>query len=136
MATVSYKRLRSAIHSAAHHAVSGLCYVHPHLGQACNNARLKSAYVNLLKAEIAPPSIRRTRSIELATDALREKFREILLSERIDTKLLATAGIMFKFSEDRYPSGCFIEVQVKEGRKLEIAVGQIGKKAEIIEEST
>ena len=37
---MSTKRLRNVIQSTAHHAVSGLCYVHPHVGADGNSAKV------------------------------------------------------------------------------------------------
>jgi hypothetical protein len=73
----STKRLRSVVHSTAHHAMSGVCYVHPHLGEARKRVGAKRVSVDLLQSIIAPALDPLPREIELSTNALRERFSEL-----------------------------------------------------------
>jgi len=132
----SIKRLRSVIQSTAHHAVSGLCYVHPHLGEKCKETGIKSIGVNLMKpgfdAEL--PSI--TKELELSTNALREKFNELLTVENIQASEIKSAYATFDFLRGRWPTSCYIEVVTSEGKKAEVAVDSSGKTAEVLHASS
>ena len=75
----SSKRLRSVVQSIAHHAASGLCYLHPHLGKFCKNISLNKISVNLISESLEPPFQETSREIEISVSSLREKFEEILI---------------------------------------------------------
>ena len=128
----SIKRLRSVIQSTAHHAVSGLCYVHPHLGEECKKSGIKKISVNLMTQDFDPelPSI--TKELELSTNALREKFSELLAVENIQSSEIKNAYASFGFLRGRWPTSRYIEVITTEGKKTEIAVDSSGKTAEAL----
>ena len=132
----SIKRLRSVIQSTAHHAVSGLCYVHPHLGEICKKHGIKSIGINLLEPgfNLELPAI--TRELELSTNALREKFDKLLVVENIHPSELKSALAIFNFLRGRWPTSCYIEVETTEGKKTEVAVNSSGKTAEILHASS
>lgn len=120
------------IQSTAHHAVSGLCYVHPHLGEACKELGIKDISINLLEPEINPRLQNVTKEIELSTDALRQKFKELLEVEHISTFEIENAFTTFNFNQGRWPSSCYIEVTTKECKKVDVAVDSSGKTAEVL----
>ncbi len=128
----SIKRLRSVIQSTAHHAVSGLCYVHPHLGEWCKELGINSTGVDLLKPgfELESPSI--TKELELSTNALREKFYELLAVENILASEITGAYATFSFLRGTWPTSCYIKVVTVEGKIAEIAVDSSGKTAEVL----
>jgi hypothetical protein len=126
------KRLRSVIQSTAHHAVSGLCYVHPHLGKACIDIGIQTISVNLLKSGFEPSLLKLTKELELSTNALREKFAEILNAEDMDVTKIKKAYALFNFYKDHWPSSCYIEIITQEGKKLDVAVDSMGNKAEVL----
>ena len=132
----SIKRLRSVIQSTAHHAVSGLCYVHPHLGEECKKSGIKKISVNLVTPGFDPelPSI--TRELELSTNALREKFSELLAVENIPASGIKSAYATFGFLRGRWPTSCYIEAVTIEGKKTEVAVDSTGKTAEVLHASS
>lgn len=74
----SAKRLRSVTHSTAHHSVSGLCYVHPHLGLVCKERGYRGIAVNLLAPGFNPELKDISRELMLSTSALREFFRGVV----------------------------------------------------------
>jgi hypothetical protein len=133
---ISIKRLRSVIQSTAHHAVSGLCYVHPHLGEECKKSGIKTINVNLMNSSFDPelPSI--TKELELSTNALREKFNELLSIEKIYASEIKSAYATFAFLRGRWPTSCYIEAVTVEGKKTEVAVDSSGKTAEILHASS
>ena len=132
----SIKRLRSVVQSTAHHAVSGLCYVHPHLGEECKKTGIKTISVNLMTLGFDPELPSTTRELELSTSALREKFNELLAVENIQAQELKSASATFGFLRGRWPSSCYIEVVTFEGKKTEISVDSSGKTAEILHASS
>ena len=123
----STKRLRSVIQSTAHHAMSGLCYVHPHLGDACKKAGITKININLLNAGFDPilPSI--TKELELSTNALRDKFKELLDVESIQNSEIEYASAIFELPQGRWPTQCYIEVKTNDGKKSDITVDSSGK---------
>jgi hypothetical protein len=129
---VSIKRLRSVAQSTGHHAVSGLCYVHPHLGEVCKALGLTLADIDLLAGKVLLDRVDLPRPLELGTRALGEKFSEILDSENIDRGTLSTARVQFQFRGSRWPVSCYVRLATTEGKIVEDAVSQDGRRAEII----
>jgi hypothetical protein len=130
--TVSTKRLRSVAQSTGHHAVSGLCYVHPHLGEMCKAMGLTLADIDLLAGKVVLDRVGLPRPLELGASALGEKFIEILDSENIARATLSSARIQFQFRGSRWPVSCYIRLETTEGKIVEDAVSQDGRRAEII----
>lgn len=62
----SQQVLKSVGHNIAHHAQSGLSYVHPYLGQLCREAGVMSIEVELLDALPYPVGFPLMRPLELA----------------------------------------------------------------------
>lgn len=129
---MSTKRLRSVIQSTAHHAVSGLCYVHPHLGIVCNGLGIKSVQVGLLEEKFDPALGEIPNELSLSTNALREKFLEILASEHITPAEFQDAYATFEFLQDKYPVVCCVSVRDSKGKLIEAAVGIDGNSAEVL----
>jgi hypothetical protein len=129
---MSTKRLRSVIQSTAHHAVSGLCYVHPHLGAMCKGLGIKSIRIGLLEPSFDPALGDIPKELSLSTNALREKFHEIMLSERISLNEAQEAYATFEFLQAKWPVGCCVSVRDSEGKTIEAAVGSDGNSAEVL----
>ena len=132
----STKKLKNVVNSTVQHSVSGLCFVHPHLGVACKQANINSINVNLLKPDFKPNLIKITTELELSTNALRNKFIELLENEAISTSEIKSANIEFHFSSNEYPISAYIEVITKDSKKIEHAVDSIGVTAEILNENS
>ena len=130
---MSIKRFRSVIQSTAHHAVSGLCYVHPHLGIACKEQRVQSLTINLLKPSYDPQLANETREIEHSTNALREKFLEIVSAEKLCKSDISAATITFQFIRTRWPDGCYVYLETVDGKHIDVAVDAMGHSAEILQ---
>jgi hypothetical protein len=126
------KRLRSVIHSTAHHAVSALCYMHPHLCEHCSNARLRVIKLNLFTGEYQPSFEKTSTELTLSTNGLVEKFAELLEVEGVNSKDISTAYAEFKCGKDNWPEHCVISVQTKEGKPLEVAVSAMGEVGKIL----
>jgi hypothetical protein len=129
---MSTKRLRSVIQSTAHHAVSGLCYVHPHLGSQCKDLGIKSVRVGLLEPSFDPSLGDIPKELSLSTNALREKFDEILASEHISRNEIKDAYATFEFLQAKWPVGCCVSAYDLQGKKIEAAVGSDGNSAEVL----
>lgn len=129
---MSTKRLRSVTQSTAHHAVSGLCYVHPYLGTACKGLGIKSIQVGLLEANFVPALGEIPKELSLSTNALREKFLEILASEHITPNEIQEAYATFEFLQAKWPVGCCVSVRDSNGKLIEAAVGADGNSAEVL----
>ena len=132
----STKKLRNIINSTVQHSVSGLCFIHPHLGVACKQTDIRSIRVNLLKQDFKPNLIKITKELELSANALRNKFNELLKNEDISTSEIKSSYIEFHFSRNEYPVSAYIEVITKDSKKIEHAVDSIGITSEILNENS
>jgi len=127
------KRLKSVIHSIAHHAVSGLCLVHPHLGRARKALGVLHMSVDLLHPKVEPAPDPLPPEIERGADALRQTFADILASESLSIGDLTSAVATFVYKgQCTWPEACAIQVETITGHKIQDAVGDDGKRAEII----
>lgn len=126
------KRLRSVAQSTAHHSVSGLCYIHPHLGEACKKSALGRAEINLLPE--APKSHFEESSPRIAGGAkgLREQFLKILRSEGMSREDVSEASALFFFDQRMWPRGCRLRVVSATGGVIEVTVDEFGNPAEIL----
>ena len=131
----STKRLRSVIHSVAHHAMSGLCYVHPHLGEQCKAASVREAEVDLCAGVIRSDGLTVTEPLRRGTVALREKFVGILASEDLLPDIIESATIRFQFGGSRWPISCYAALEDENGISLDVAVSSSGRKAETLRAS-
>ena len=129
----SANRLRSVAHSIAHHSVSGLCYLHPHLGQACKESGSDRFEIDLRGRSSISEFERTSSAINGAAIALREKFAGILQSENMTLSDLSEAFARFHFNRVRWPSSCHVRVVSNAGRAIDVAVDQMGNPAEIVD---
>lgn len=127
----THKRLNSVSHSIAHHAVSGLSYLHPHLCRACKLENLNSVTVELLEENPYPKCLQSCNPLELALLALKEKLSQILISEGYSLSELTSAKLRFEFEpsfKDDYCSNCCAQLTAKSGKSYEAFVGWLGSK--------
>lgn len=103
-AMTSLKQLKGVAHDIAHHAQSGLSFVHPHLGQACRAAGVTSAWLDLLEERPYPEGLPVLRPLELALGALRDKFVQMAGSKGIPPSEVEAVRLEFTFppSDDNY----------------------------------
>lgn len=105
----SHKRLKSVAQSSAHHAVSALSFVHPHLGQACEEAGLDSIDIYLSDNEPCPERFLKIEPLKLALNALKETFYGLVATEGFEPKDIESAKMVFEFKHgqlDHYCSVC------------------------------
>jgi len=128
----SIKRLRSVVQSTAHHGISGLCYVHPHLGIACKDAGYLDMPVNLINRGYGRHLSSETKELALSTTALREFFADLLAREKLDVAGLKTADIIFFFHRGKWPNAAVVKAITTEDKTVECCVDSAGKKGEIL----
>ena len=133
---MSIKRLRSVVQSIGHHAVSGLCYVHPHLGEVCEAATLAHADIDLLTGAVLLDGLEPPGPLKLGAKALANKFAEILRSEGINRGTLRAANIDFQFRGSQWPTSCKVTVETVGGKTVEVAVSDFGRQANFVRGST
>jgi hypothetical protein len=125
----SNKRLKSVCHSIAHHAVSSLSYVHPHLRRACNAIGVPCARINLKAIEPCPEVFRHIEPLRLSLSALREKFESILTAEGFTFADIESVDLTFYFTAefpDDYCSICDAEILSAAGRTYRYVVDHMG----------
>lgn len=132
----STKRLRSVTHSTAHHGVSGLCYVHPHLGLTCKELGYREISVNLIVQGFNPELKEITKELMLSTNALREFFIGVLESENMNVSELTSAEAIFLFHKGRWPSASVVRVITKENKTIESCVDSSGRSCEILQSNS
>ena len=125
----SVKHLNSVCHSIAHHAVSGLSFVHPHVLAACRGAGLDQMSVDLLDPEPCPERFRGTEPLRLSLRALRGKLDEILVAEGFSLGDLSSAQLTFAPASqgcDDYCSICHAVLTSATGHTYEHIVDYLG----------
>lgn len=126
----SRRRLSSVCQSIAHHAASGLSYVHPHLLQALKVTGEPFATVDLLSATPYPKELRSHPHLPTALSSLRDRFEQILKSEGFLITDLNEAKLFFKSDgqyHDEYCCECHARLSHSSGRKYFAAVNCMGK---------
>jgi len=98
----SLRVLQSVAHNLGHHAVSGLCYMVPHLFRAAKSSGQLTVSIDLLGEHPLPPTLSIDDPLRLSVGALRERFGEILASEGFAPDALCAATLVFRF-EGQWP---------------------------------
>lgn len=122
------KTLNGVAHDIAHHAQSGLSWLYPHLGDACRDAGILTAEVDLLADEPYPAGLAERQPLRLALGALRAKLVAMLKQRGFDLSDLESAGLEFTFP-DGYGDGSLYRVRsilVSRGRTFERSLPMIG----------
>jgi len=125
----THKRLNSVCHSIAHHAVSSLSYLHPHIRQACRLSNLNVVTVHLLAENPYPHNLQHLQPLSMALASLKVKFNEILSSEGFSMTELDSATLRFEFEPkftDDFSSNCFAQIVSKSGKTYEHFVDCLG----------
>ncbi|MDR6982662.1 hypothetical protein J2X32_001280 [Rheinheimera pacifica] len=104
----SHKRLKSVVQSSAHHAVSGLSFVHPHLGQACEEAGLDSIEICISDTEPCPERFLHIEPLKLALNTLKEKFFGLVVAEGFEPKDIESAKMFFEFKHGHFDHYCSV----------------------------
>jgi hypothetical protein len=125
----SIKRLNSVVHSLAHHAVSALSYLHPHLAEACEDAGQTYAEIDLMQDEPCPSRYRARKPLQLAIGELKTFYTGLLESEGFILDKIERTNLLFSFDlarYDHYCSTCTARIQTKDGKCFEKTVNYLG----------
>lgn len=125
----SHKRLNSVVQSIAHHSVGALSFVHPHLGQACEEQGLDSVSVALLADYACPAEFIGNQSLTLALSSLSETLSNLLIKEGFDPRDIKCAMLTFEFQHgklDHYCSTCTAELTSPKGKIYQSRVNYLG----------
>ena len=93
----SLKKLQAVAHDIAHHAQSSLSWLHPHLGEACAEAGVLDASVELLTTPY-PPGLAARKPLETALVSLREKFLDLLNNYGLGPGDVTAVRLEFRFN--------------------------------------
>jgi len=91
------RALTGVAHNIAHHAQSGLSYLHPHLFEACRDAGRRAAELELLQPVPYPNGLPPRKPLQLAVGALQDKFWEILEREQFSRDAVASVHLYLQF---------------------------------------
>ena len=122
--------LNSVCHNIAHHAVSGLSYVHPHLRRACKVEGLDSIEIDLGVDEPCPERFRNIEPLKLSLQALRRRFGEMLEAEGFKFADIKQVKLLFEFTDqfpDDYCSNCHAYLISQSGKSFQHAVNYLGQ---------
>jgi hypothetical protein len=122
----SIKVLQSVAHDIAHHAQSGLSWVHPHMGQACRAAGRVAIEVQLTSDDPYPRLLAPVEPLKLAVTSLCQKFWDILAGHSLERSLVVSASLIFFFADDRpddYSSEVTATITASNGRIYEAHLG-------------
>lgn len=125
----STKRLNSVAHSIAHHAVSGLSYLHPHLSKACEAEGTTYVEIELLAEEPCPILFRKNNPVLLSIRELKNFYLRLLESEGFRKDDLTETHLLFSFDLkrfDHYCSVCTATLKANDGKVFEKTVDYIG----------
>lgn len=123
----SQKRLKSVIQSIAHHSVSGLSFIHPHLGKACKEKGLPFIRIDLLAENPCPEIFRKYEPLQLSLFELKNKFNEILNLEGFNSSDLKSVFLTFQISSwDNYSAICDARLVSSKNRRYEYKVDYMG----------
>lgn len=126
----STKRLRSVIQSTAHHAMSGLCFIHDSLGVFCEARSLDKAVIDLMSGTVVTAD-KVPKPLRLSAKALQKRFMQILNSEGMQASDLLSATIEFHYRKWAWPIGCYINAETV-GGVVEETADELGRRAEIL----
>ena len=96
----SSKLLNGVTHDIAHHAMSGLSWLYPHLTQTCRKADITEVVFDLTSKTPLPSSIPDYEPLRLASQALHRTFVGILESVGFTLADVSTARLTFSVVRD------------------------------------
>lgn len=93
----SLKQLQGIAHDIAHHAQSGVSFLHPHLAQMCRQADVVTAAVELMAERPYPEGLGEWRPLEAALGVLRERLIAVLEAHGLSAVDIRSAHLVFLF---------------------------------------
>lgn len=125
----STKRLKSVAHSLAHHAVSGLSYLHPHLSEACESVGKTYTVIDLVADNPCPASFKGNVPLQLALQELKGFYVRLLESEGFQMDAISSTTLLFSFNLKQnchYCSTCTATIHTVTGTVFEKTVDYLG----------
>jgi hypothetical protein len=120
------KVFRGIAHDLAHHAQSGLGWVHPHLAQACRQAGVSRVQLELLVPSPYPSGLPRLGPLEKALGALKAWFEDLVARLGHDINQIASTILEFSFREgEDYNSAVKAAISMNNGKKYAAEVDYI-----------
>jgi hypothetical protein len=113
------KQLNGVAHDLGHHSQSALSWLHPHLGEACREAKLTEVSVELLSEDPYPAVLPQSEPLKLALNGLRVWCCELLHRKGFKVADVQSATLIFQFRVDRgddYSCGVLSTVISRKGR--------------------
>ena len=112
----SLKNLQAVAHDIAHHAQSGLSWLHPHLGRACREASVMEASIDLLELHPYPVGLPTHEPLALALGGLHQRFLDMLSQYHLSETDLESAELHFAFKPDpRDDYSCLVKSILRSG---------------------
>ena len=113
------KRLFNGVaHDLAHHAQSGLSYMHPHVTRDCRAHSMRQVSADLLSPAPWPAGFKPSKPLRVATDALRETLARLISQQGLAGEDLQTARLTFHLVEgkDDWTTQVSSLLQLKDGK--------------------
>ena len=93
----SLKPLKGVAYDIAHHAQSGLSYLHPHMGEMCREVGVAEATIDLMAKDSYPAELKEYKPLKLAIGSLKEKFMSILSKREMSLDFIKELKLKFIF---------------------------------------
>ena len=124
----SEKRIKSICHNIAHHAISGLSFLNPHLYDVSINDNSNFIVLDLLAINPCPDKYLSNQYLSNAAGTLKTKFEEMLKSENYSIDSFEKATLRFEFPlEDSNCTNCEAQFITKRGLKIIYYLDYTGK---------
>ncbi len=116
---MSFKKLNGIAHDIAHHAQSGLSYLHPYLANGCKTLGIAEITLDLLE-DPYPSDFPVTKPLTLSTLALKEKFFKMISTLDTSPTELESAILIFHFplGSDDYSSVVTSKFRLTSGKEI------------------
>ena len=119
----SSKHFKGVAYDIIHHAVSGLSYLHPHLGDACEEAQINEVKIELLAKEVYPKKLPLKKPLKFALSSLQVKMKEIVEKKNLSLSSISRLDLLFKFEKNR-PDNYLCQIK----SELELNNGKVYEK--------
>jgi hypothetical protein len=129
----SAKKLNGVCHNIAHHAVSGVSWIHPYIAKACKAAGVDSVQLDLQRVDPYPDRIPLIEPLRLALLGLKKRFEEMLESEGFVVEDVKEMVLRFDFPAylpDEYCSICRASLVSTNGKSFVHTVDYLGRSQE------
>jgi len=93
----SQKPLKGVAYDIAHHAQSGLSYLHPYIGDLCKEAQINEATIDLVAIDSYPSELRKVEPLINSVGTLKQKFESILSKQKMELKFISSLKLKFIF---------------------------------------